>query len=572
MKLAPAFSAIYIINTIVSASRVYVLAVLNKSLLNSLIAQIQSKSMVGISSVVFVIFGMFGVETLYSVFFHITKHYQTKFSMTYHNEMNISFYGKISNVDIAYYDSPTKRDQMSQANKDMAGIETIFKSVISMTIACLSFIASFSIIFQLDKILIIAIFLSLIPQFFIRKKTQKNSYELEKELNTTNREMGYMAGVFWNRHVAPEMRIYNHSAVFLQRLKELYKLKNDKNLKLNFKNSCLELVGLIITGIVHIGYNIYIVVLIIVRGLSAGDYSYYSSISGNFKNNIDTILNNISVCIINIEKIENYKNFMEEQNQIQSGTQNLEPMRTLEFVNVSFTYPDSKQMILDNLSFCIHAGERIAFAGLNGAGKSTIVKLLFRLYDPTSGIILYNGKDIRLFNLEQYRKQFSAILQDSPVYSMSLRDNVAISNHTQKCSDEEIVEMLKRAGLNVDITDLDLPIGKDFNSNGMILSKGQSQSLRLARMFHKNTMFCVFDEPASNLDATIEKQLFDQIFLSFSRSQTIILISHRLCNLKQVDKIIFLENGRNVETGTHNELISAQGKYYKLYSIQAERY
>lgn len=571
-KITPTFATLYIVNSIIAATKVYVLAFFNKMLLNSLITQIQSASTEGIYSVLLVIFGLFGIESLYSLYFHVVRHYLTKFSMIYHDKMNVNFYKKMSNIDISYYDSPIRRDQMSQAHKDMGSIENIFKSVVTMAVALFSLIASIGIILQLDAILIIAILISLIPSFFVKKKIQSNLYETEKELNTTNREIGYMSGIFWNRYIAPEMRIYNHSIVFLNRLKNLYKCKNDENLKLNKKNSFLELIGLLIAGLITIAYNIYIVLLIITKGFSAGDYSYYSSISGTFKGNIDTILSNVSTYIINIKKVENYQNFMDEPSQIQSGTHDLEPMRSIEFVNVSFAYPDSKETVLNNLSFCINAGERIAFAGLNGAGKSTVVKLLFRLYDPTSGIILYNGKDIRSFDLEQYRKQFSAILQDSTVYSIPLRNNVIISDYTQKSSDEEIVEILKRAGLNVNITDLDLPIGKDFDSRGMILSKGQAQSLRLARMFHKNTMFCIFDEPASNLDATIEKQLFDQIFLNFSKEQTVILISHRLCNLKQVDKIIFLENGSNIETGSHNDLIAAKGEYYKLYRIQAERY
>ena len=571
-KITPAFAILYIVNSIIAATKVYVLAFFNKVLLNSLIEQIQSANTEGISSVVLVIFGLFGIESLYSLYFHIVRHYLTKFSMIYHDKMNVNFYKKISTIDVSYYDSPIRRDQMSQAHKDMASIEAIFKSVITMVVSVFSLIASIGIILQLDVILIIAILISLIPSFFVKKKIQNNLYETEKDLNTTNREIGYIGGIFWNRYVAPEMRIYNHSSVFLDRLKNLYKFKNYKNLKLNKENSFLELIGLVIAGIINIGYNIYIVLLIITRGLSAGDYSYYSSISGTFKGNIDAILSNISTYIINIKKIENYQNFMEEPTKIQSGVQNLEEMKTLEFVNVSFAYPDSTQMVLKNLSFCINKGEKIAFAGLNGAGKSTVIKLLFRLYDPSSGVILYNGKDIRLFDLCQYRRQFSAVFQDSTIYSMSLRSNVTISDFFKKNSDREIIEILKRSGLNIDVTDLDLPIGKDFDSKGMILSKGQAQSLRLARMFHRNTMFCVFDEPASNLDATIEKQLFDQIFLNFSKEQTIVLISHRLCNLKQVDKIIFLENGSSIEIGSHNELISAKGEYYKLYQIQAERY
>ena len=515
---------------------------------------------------------MFGFELVYSLYFHVSKHFLSKLLMKYHDSMNINFYKKISNIDILHFDSPSRRDRINQSHKDMGSIETIFKCIITMIGAAFSLIASIGIILQLDTVLIIAILLSLLPSFFVKKKMHKNLYELEKDLNTANREIGYIGGVFTNRYVAPEMRIYNHSTVFLDRIKNLYNNRNNKNLKINKKNSFLEFFSIVISGLINIAYNIYIIALILLRGLTAGDYSYYSSICGTFKNNIDLILSNVSACIINMQKVENYTSFMGEKNQIQNGNQPVEPMKTIEFVNVSFAYPDSKQMVLNNLSFCINAGERIAFAGLNGAGKSTVIKMLFRFYDPTSGVILYNGRDIRLLDLEQYRKQFSAILQDSTVYSMSLRDNVKISDCTRQSNDEEIVEVLKNAGLNFNIDDLNIPIGKDFSKDGIILSKGQTQSLRLARLLYKNSMICVFDEPASNLDATIEKQLFDQIFSNFSTAQTVILISHRLCNLKHVDKIFFLENGKNIETGTHSELISAKGEYYKLYRIQADRY
>ena len=290
------------------------------------------------------------------------------------------------------------------------------------------------------------------------------------------------------------------------------------------------------------------------------------------KGSIDISLVNVSTFMVNIKKAENYFEFMNMKNEVVSGTNEVPAMKTIEFVNVSFSYPDSNTLVLRNLNFSFNSGEKVALAGLNGAGKSTIIKLLFRLYDPTSGVILYNGIDIKSFDVNAYRRQFAAMLQDSPNFKISIRENVALSNIDNIQSDEKILKILSSVGLNYNDYDLDNQIGKDFDPEGVIMSKGQSQSLRLSKLFYKNCSFWIFDEPASNLDATVEKQIFENIFENCTDLQTIILISHRLSNLKFVDKIIFLQDGRVIESGSHKELFDCRGEYYRLYKIQSERY
>ena len=515
---------------------------------------------------------VFGVELLFSLCSHVSKYFINKYSMKYHDDMNVEFYKKMSSVDISSYDSSTQRDKMTQAHKDMNSIEAAFRNFVSILVSFCSIIISIVIIFQLDFLLALAIFLSLVPTFFARKKVQERQYDLEKKLNKTNRKINYFGGLFWNGGVAPEMRLYNYSDFFLDKIKELYAHRNNKNLNLNKKNSILELICLLISGLINICYNVYIIILVIMKGLSVGDYNYYSTISGNFKGSIDIILVNVSTFMVNIKKAENYFEFMNMKNEVVSGTNEVPAMKTIEFVNVSFSYPDSNTLVLRNLNFSFNSGEKVALAGLNGAGKSTIIKLLFRLYDPTSGVILYNGIDIKSFDVNAYRRQFAAMLQDSPNFKISIRENVALSNIDNIQSDEKILKILSSVGLNYNDYDLDNQIGKDFDPEGVIMSKGQSQSLRLSKLFYKNCSFWIFDEPASNLDATVEKQIFENIFENCTDLQTIILISHRLSNLKFVDKIIFLQDGRVIESGSHKELFDCRGEYYRLYKIQSERY
>ena len=571
-RTAPMFCALHIFSTIIFASKVYIIAYFNKTLIEKIVQQIQSQSLDHFSSIIFSVGQIFLIEFSYSVFSHVTKYYSNKTLVLYHDKMNIAFNEHISKIDISHFDSPFLRNKTTQAQKDMGSIEALFKSTVSIIVALISIFVSIAIITRLDFLVTLMMLLSLFPSFFARKKIQKSQYELEKEQNTTNREIGYYNGLFWNRNVAPEMRLYNYSRKLLSKLTSLLEIKNKKNFQLNKKNSLLELLCLLLTGFINIGYNIYVIFLILTKGLGVGDYNYYTSIAGSFKGNIEIILNNISVCLINTQRTENYWNFMTEKSLLQEGTKPVEQMKIIQFVNVSFAYPDSSKMVLDNVSFTIHAGEKIAFAGLNGAGKTTITKLLFRMYDPSDGVILFNGEDIRNLDITEYRKMFCSMMQDSTSYQMSLRENVVISNFEAEQSEEKIVSILQSVGLTVSQEDLNTQIGKDFDSNGIILSKGQSQSLCLARLFYRDSPLCIFDEPASNLDATIEKQLFDYIFSNFSNSHTVILISHRLCNLKHMDKIVFLENGKVIEEGNHEQLYNLQGRYYRLYKIQSDRY
>lgn len=571
-KQAPLYCCLHIFSTVIVASKVYVIAHFNKALVNTLVQQIQSQDLENVYDLIIIVCIIFILELLYSIFSHTTKYYLKKLSIDYHNKMNISLYNKLSSINIMYFDSATQRNTMTQAAKDMNSIEAVFRSFVSIFVASMSLIASLIIIIRLDVLLTLAIFLSLLPSFFARKKIQINQYELEKELNTTNRKATYFSSLFWDRNVASEMRLYDFSSVFIAKLKELFKIRDQKNLNLMRKNSFLEIICLLISGIINIAYNIYIIILILIKGLTVGDYNYYSSISGNFKGNIDIILNNISTCIVDIKRSNNYFEFMQHDSNNKSGTAHTPEFKKIEFVNVSFTYPDSKICVLKNLSFSVNAGEKIAIAGLNGAGKTTILKLLFRLYEPTSGQILLNGKDIKLYNLEEYQQLFSAMLQDSVTYAISLKENITISQKELVEKNKIIIDLLKSVGITVKESDLFKDIGKDYDHNGIILSKGQFQSLHLARTLYRNSSIYIFDEPASNLDASIEKQIFDKIFDGLPEGKTIILISHRLSNLKNVDRIFFLENGECLETGSHKQLCDLQGKYYALYKIQADRY
>ena len=572
-KSAPWFCVCHIINTLVISTKVYVSAYISKSLLNTLVNQIQSAD-VNIDKIIATFVLLFLIELMYTMFGGIMGFFISKASMKYHDKMNILFYEKLASLDISVYDSPKLRDYIAQAQKDMDGIRGIYINSISLFTAIISTIVSLVIIVKLDFILCIIIFVSMLPSFFFKKRIQKDRYEKDKELNLTSRKISYFSGLFYGRTVAQEMHLFDFSKKIISLLNALYKMRNTENLKVERKSLLIELFASIIIGVLNIIYNVYIVFIIILQSLTVGDFSYYSSISSNFKRNIEVIFNTAASFLINAEKVENFKNFMSEKPAISdSGHKHPNSNKYfIEFINVSFTYPNSKIKVIDNLSFSIKNGEKVALAGLNGAGKSTIIKLLLRLYDPTEGEILLNGTNIKNYSLKEYRKMFSTVFQECVNYCMSIKENICISDYEKDENDYLINKSLEFSGLSSIIDDTDTQIGKDFDPNGVILSKGQAQCLCMARAIYREAPILIFDEPTASLDAQSEQRLFDNIFSNMKENKAVIVISHRLSNLKNVDKIVFLKNGNCIETGSHENLCELKREYYKLYQTQANRY
>lgn len=244
----------------------------------------------------------------------------------------------------------------------------------------------------------------------------------------------------------------------------------------------------------------------------------------------------------------------------------------LEFRNVSMIYPNTSTVVLKNVSFRIRSGEHIAIVGQNGAGKSTIIKLICRLYEPIEGEILLNGININEYRYEEYVEALSVILQDFKLLAFSVRENIVLN----RAFDQELFDYA------VSISDLkekldSLPDGADtvlyrqYDENGTEFSGGEAQRVALARGIYKNGKMIIFDEPTSALDALSEYKIFEALN-TITKGKTAIYISHRLSSVIFCDRIIVLNNGEVVEQGDHATLMANKGEYYTLFTKQAEHY
>ncbi|MDY6873521.1 MAG: ABC transporter ATP-binding protein, partial [Chloroflexota bacterium] len=244
----------------------------------------------------------------------------------------------------------------------------------------------------------------------------------------------------------------------------------------------------------------------------------------------------------------------------------------IEFKDVSFKYPDSDKLILEHLNLKIPYGERLALVGENGAGKTTIVKLLTRLYEPTTGQILLNDRDIRDYDYFSYQDLISTILQDAKIFPFTLAENVALENELDR---KRLSEAINASGLASFVDSLndgsDTWLLKILNEEGIDLSGGQRQKLFLARALYEDRPFIVLDEPTAALDPLAEYEMY-QSFDRTIENKSAIYISHRLSSTRFCNHVAFLENGRITEYGTHESLLRQGGAYAELFEIQAQYY
>lgn len=287
------------------------------------------------------------------------------------------------------------------------------------------------------------------------------------------------------------------------------------------------------------------------------------------------LFNNFTEALKNGQFLEYFRTFMEYEEKIPEDQDGIIPerIRSIEFKNVCFEYKENEPVI-NNLSFKIEGDKVCALVGHNGAGKSTVIKLLFRLYDPTSGEILVNGINIREYDLKAYRRQFSAAFQDYKVMSMSVKDNVLMGESFDN-PDETAERALKCAGVWDKVSSLSNGINtvmtREFDSEGAVLSGGEQQKIVVARAFAQQASVKVFDEPSSALDPIAEYDLYKSI-MNESKGHITLFISHRLSSVKDADEVFMLENGTVIEHGSHRELMDMGGKYCEMFTKQAQNY
>lgn len=496
-----------------------------------------------------------------------------------YEKINIMLFKKAIEADLNCYEDPSYYNNYTKANQEAnIRISSVINNLSNIVGGIIVSICYLLKLISIDALSIVIIILPIIATTQMGKKLNKCEYNLYQDNILSVRKKEYVKRTVYLRSYAKELRIYFIFNVLEDIFKDAFTTIIFNIKKYSFRLMFFRLFQRLLAGsiptIIFLGYK---TIQFLQSPFEIGSFAVIFFGFLSFSSAIENLLGETVKFQDNSLYIDNFKVFLDYKPTINNSNNAVDPPKEIEqilFNNVSFAYPNSTKMILKNINICISKGQKVSLVGHNGAGKSTIIKLLLRLYDPTEGEILLNGRNIKEYNIYQYRELFGSIMQDFNIYGMSIADNILMKK-TDEFDINTVNFALQESGLYDDIVKFSNGINsiltKEFEDNGQILSGGQSQKIALARAFASNSKILILDEPSSALDPIAENLIWENI-IKLSNSKIAFFISHRLSASKLAGSIYVIDNGSVIENGTHDQLINLKGAYFKMYSVQAENY
>lgn len=492
-------------------------------------------------------------------------------------KLNNKVFKKALELDVSCYEDPKFYDKYQRATQVLAW--GLFDSVCNNVALVLGSILSLALVVGTVTTIDPVYLLFLLPTgfvFVIELFKSKLVFKRDKEMTANNRIKAYIQRTVFLKEYSKDMRTSNIFAVLMVR----FKAAIDANVEILKSYG----VRLFIYSMVSSLFSDFIPT-IGTYALAAYQFVFTKTMTVSAFSVVLSSINSVSISTMRVANsfqmlseaafyFQNLREFFDYEPEIIGGSKKCEEFESLEFKNVSFRYPSAEKNSLTDVSFKINKGETVALVGVNGAGKSTLVKLLLRFYDATEGEILYNGINIKDYDLTSLRESYGAVFQDYKNFAVSVYENIMC----HECSDEE-KEKAKTALMQSGIWDKisalqkegDTVLTREFENDGIGLSGGENQKVSVARLFAKDFQFAVLDEPSSALDPIAEYKMY-QSLIEVTKGKTVLYISHRLSSAVLSDKIIVLGGGKVLERGSHQELLSKGGEYSRMFTLQASSY
>lgn len=429
---------------------------------------------------------------------------------------------------------------------------------------------SIPIVFMLFALSILSFYIDSFPRKFV---------EIHRDENAgIDRKLAYVENMMSNISAAKDIRIYNLSGLLNdvkgKTFAHMFALTRKTNNRYFTAETLKQLLGLIRDGVAYA----FCIWQVLSGNIGVPDFVLYMAAIGAFSGWLGGILDNFNTLKRENVRANELRAFFDFTNQMEPKSPTpigeLKPPLSIEFRNVSFRYTGDSPPVLHELNFKINPKEKVALVGVNGAGKTTIVKLLCGFYKAGEGEILINGHNINNFNRADLCTLFSAVFQDITILPMTVAENVAMKR-PEEIDDKKLHDCLEKAGINEAVmahkNGINAYMTKIVDEEGLVLSGGQEQKLTIARALYKDAPFLLLDEPTAALDPIAESEVYES-FHSLTKDKTALYISHRLASTRFCDKIIMLGGGRITETGNHDELMAKAGEYAKMYEIQSHYY
>lgn len=483
---------------------------------------------------------------------------------------------KTSRMDLSFFDSAKMGDKVRHARNNFLTMMNMSWLVFDIISAFINVVATLIIVCTYKCWLGIVTLVLLIPFMLYNKKRTERKLQMEKEQLRDNRKKDYYRDVFFNDNVQFEVKLNNIGSYFIGKYKEtwqmLYKINKTEDIKHNVINTLIMIIN-VSSEFLVLTVSVFDVVN---KHIGIGDLQYNLSMVSRLRSQSQMLMNKVNKFLNDNTRLIELQEFMDIEPEVEkSGTLKPSNNPKIEFCNVSFRYPNAEQYVLKDCSFTIDPHEKIGLIGLNGAGKSTIIKLMFRFYDPEKGCIKLDGIDLKEYDIYAVRKVFGVLFQDYVTYCLPLREIIALSDFDERFNDEKLKIACDISGASEVIKDwengYDSVLGRYYADNGKDLSGGQWQLVGLARAYFKDSEYMILDEPSAALDPISEDRIFEQLY-HLSEGKSSVTISHRLSNTTLADKILVIGDGHIIEQGSHFELLKQNGKYAELFNLQASKY
>ncbi len=482
-------------------------------------------------------------------------------------------------VDLSHFEDPLYYDILHRAQQEAPFRPTrIINGVGQAGQSGVALIALVGLLLSLHWIIAIVLVAAALPGAIFKVRYSHRLYEWQRGITSAERETWYLHWLLTGETFAKELRLFDFGTHFIRRYRDIRRKLRRRRAQLIVGRSVGEVIGEGFSAITIFGALAYIAYEAMVRAITVGSLVMYFQALQAGQGYLRDILVSLAQLYEDTLFVENLFEFLDLKPQVveRAAPRAVAEVkwRGIRFENVSFAYSGADKPVLDNITISIPQGEHVAFVGANGAGKTTIVKLLCRLYDPTAGRILLDGTDLRDLDVASLRRRISAVFQDYARYDFTLRENIWLGNTVLEPNSSRIAHAARAGGLEGMIAKLphglETRLGKWFETE-QELSVGQWQKVALARAFVRDAEIMILDEPTSALDPSAEYETFAK-FRELATGRTTILISHRFSTVRMADCIYVLADSRIAESGSHHGLIRRGGEYARMFELQAANY
>ena len=520
----------------------------------------------------------FSVAVLNSILVRTIDYSDSLLADKYTRYVSIRVMNHAAGLDLLAYEDPVFYDRLERARVQATDRLVMIQAIGRLVQQAITTITlSVSIMFFSPWLMLLLI-AGVVPAFLGESHFAFLGYAKNFRQTPMRRQLDYLRVLGGSKEAAKELKLFGLRDFLSERFTHLSDLIYDENVKLSRRKL---IAGALLSTVGTMGYYsayVFVIWRTVAGALSIGTLTFLTGAILQASSNIEQIFSSVAAIGDQALFLTDLLAFFAMQPTIRSKPNALPAprpiVRGVEFRNVSFRYPGNSRLVLDRINFQLSPGERLALIGENGQGKTTIVKLITRLYDPAEGQILLDGIDLREYDLEDLHREIGVIFQDFMRYEMTARENIAVGR-VQAINNLELLQTAARKSMADEVIER-LPqhyeqmLGRRFD-HGVDLSGGEWQKVALARAYLRDAQLLILDEPTAALDARSEFEVFHR-FSELTAGKMALFISHRFSTVRMADRILVLDNGKIAEEGTHDQLSSLGGRYAEMFEMQASSY